>query len=211
MPTDYELTDRANSIAKYDFFLKNIGAGTTVEKEVENTLKRKAQVRVLDLGCGEAQALKALKEKYGKKVFVAGVDQLPVEGLDEFSQGAAQDEPYPSDLDLVFSFRSMHEFSPLKKVVEKIGQSLAKGGKAFLSIRCQQLVGGQLFFHGNLNKEDLSFLKKIGEEGVFEGLKVEAKEAAEKKQVLILDPAKGSKIPAELKIVLGIGLFLKKT
>ena len=205
----FELTDRSNSIQKYNFFLKNMQAETTLEKEVEDFLKKKKVVRILDLGCGKAQALKELKEKFGSKVFIAGIDLVKTDGLDEFFEASALEASFPKNIDLVVSFRAMHFFSPLDVVFEKISGCLAKGGKAFLSVRCQQFVGSSLLFHGNLNAKDLDFLKKISKEKSCFGVKCLVIEVKEKKTIVLINPTSGRKIPAQIELVHGANVFLK--
>lgn len=206
----YEITDRANSIAKYDFFLKNMRAETTLEKEVKKVLARKKNCRLLDLGCGQAEALKELKEKFGDKATIIGIDLLPVSGLDEFVEGKVPQCVFPQKIDLAFSFRAMHEFSPIEKFFEKLSTCLASGGKAFLSVRCQQLVGSQLLFHGNLKATDLDFMKKIISAKRFKSLMVNGVQIGEKKHVVLLNPVTGSKQAAELEIIHGINFFVEK-
>jgi SAM-dependent methyltransferase len=185
-------------------------AETTLEKEVEKVFARKKNCRVLDLGCGEGGALKELKQKFGVRVFVCGIDLLEAQGLDWFVRGRAQGADFPDNVDLVVSFRAMHEFSPLESVLEKVCKGLAGGAKGFLSVRCQQLVGNQLLFHGNLNSRDLDFLKKIINAGEFKGVKVRGVEATETKKVTLVEPATAGKVSAQLRIINGINLFLGK-
>lgn len=206
----FGLFDRSNSIEKYDFFLKNMGAKTTLEKEVEKALKRKQTARVLDIGCGEAGALLGLKQKFGPGVHTTGIDLLDAENLDEFIKGNASEVNFPKDIDLAVSFRAMHLFHPLKKVFESACKSLAPQGKAFFSVRCQQIVGGQLLFHGNLSSTDLSFLKQIAKDGKFSGAAIKAVEVKEPKEVIIMNPQTGEKKKAILEILHGMNFFIEK-
>lgn len=167
----YELTDRGNSLQKYDFFLKNIGAEKTLSQMIGEIIAEKGNARVLDIGCGEAGALKELKKIFGKKIIVCGIDALPTEGLDWFFQGDAVKKDFPDKCDLVVSFRALHEIAHLKKILKKIEACLAAGGQAILSIRMQQELGGKTFFYGNLGKKDLAFLLALEKKGVFGKLK----------------------------------------
>lgn len=206
----FELVDRSNSLQKYDFFLKNMQAKTTIEKEVENVIQRKSIARILDLGCGQAGALKELKQKFGEKVFVAGIDLVKTDGLDEFVQGDAVFVDFPQNIDLIFSFRAMHEFRPLEKVFEKICGSLCTGGKAFLSVRCQQFTSQGLFFHGNMTGQDLDFLKKIINAKEYKGTKITGIEIGETKNIIFVDPKTSRKTPAKLEVINGMNFFIKK-
>ena len=47
----YEITDRVNSLQKYNFFLKNMQAGTTLQELVKEVLEEKSSAKVFDLGC----------------------------------------------------------------------------------------------------------------------------------------------------------------
>lgn len=208
----FEVTDRANSLQKYNFFLKNMQAKTTLKKEVELVLERKPICRVLDIGCGEAQALKELKQIFGENVFAIGIDLIDTEkeGLDQFIRANAVETVFPANLDLVVSFRSIHFFHPIQKVFKSVFQSLAQSGKAFLSVRCQQMVLDQLLFHGNLTAQDLNYMKKLAREKTLGRAKVMAVEVKEKKSVLVVDPSTGDKKPAELEIIHGINFFIEK-
>ncbi|MDO8634430.1 MAG: methyltransferase domain-containing protein [archaeon] len=206
----FEFFDRSNSIEKYDFFLKNMGAETTLEKEVEKALQRKQTARILDIGCGEAQALSELKKKFGKQVHTIGIDLLDSGNPDEFIKGNAAEVNFPKDVDLAVSFRAMHLLHPLKKVFEASCKSLAPHGKAFFSVRCQQIAGGQLLFHGNLDSVDMSFLKQIAKEGKFCKAKIRAVEVKEPKEVMIIDPITGLKSRAILEILQGMNFFIEK-
>ena len=157
----YELTDHANSLAKYDFFLKNMGVEQSLLELAKNAVHASGHAKIFDIGCGEAGALKELKKKFGEKITVSGIDALPVSGLDEFVSGDAAEKDFPKNCDIIVSFRALHEIAHLELVFKKISDSLTTDGQAFLSIRCQQFVGGKIFFHGNLAQKDMDFLEKI--------------------------------------------------
>lgn len=167
----FELTDRHNSLQKYNFFLKNIGVEEKLEEMIAGIVKENGHAKILDIGCGDGGALKELKQVFGEKVIVCGVDALEAQGLDWFEKKDAAKAVLPKNCDLVVSFRSLHEIAHLKKVFEKISESLAAGGMAILSIRCEQEVGKKILLHGNLEKKDLDFLKKIKKQEQFNGLK----------------------------------------
>lgn len=206
----FGLFDRSNSIEKYDFFLKNMGAKTTLEKEVENILKRKKTARLLDIGCGEGGAFFELKKKFGEKIHTIGIDLLDAENLDEFIKGNTPEVSFPIDIDLIVSFRAMHLFHPIQKVFEEACKSLAPHGKAFFSVRCQQIVAGQLMFHGNLDSVDLSFLKEIAKKQTFNSAKLKAVEVKEPKEVILVNPQTGEKKKAILEILHGMNFFIQK-
>lgn len=168
----YELTDRANSLQKYNFFLKNMGAQETLEEMVQQIIDEKKKAKIFDIGCGEAGALKELKQLFGKKVTVCGADAIKTTGLDEFVFGNAAKKSFPAKCELVISFRALHEIANLKTVFEKISKSLSTGGLVILSIRLQQQVGERIFFHGNLTQADMDFLGEIEKIEEFKGLKV---------------------------------------
>ena len=146
------------------------------------------------------------------EVFASGIDLIDTEkeGLDQFIKSNAVQAVFPQNIDLAISFRAMHFFHPIQQVFKSVCQCLAQEGKAFLSVRCQQLVAGHLLFHGNLTISDLDFLKKISKEKTLHGAKIRVVEVKEKKGALLAGPANGSKKPAELEIIHGMNFFIEK-
>lgn len=193
----FELTDRANSLQKYGFFLKNMGLEQNLQELVQDIIQEKGHAKILDIGCGEAGALKELKTLFGKQITIIGIDALPVTDLDEFVQGDAVKAVFPKNCDLILSFRALHEIAHIETVFGKISESLAAGGRAFLSIRCQQEVGGKIFFHGNLLKKDLVFLERV-----------EKKEEFQKMEALVLKIMENGWQKKEF--IAGINVFLAK-
>ena len=193
----YEITDRRNSLQKYNFFLKNMSAKTTMQELVTEILKEKKVVKVFDLGCGEGSALKELKKEFGKKIVVFGMDLLETNGLDEFVKGDANKVTFPKNCDLVFSFRVLHEIANLEKNFEKLSNCMTKKAKAFLSIRVQQQISNKIVFHENLEKKDLEFLQKIEKTKHFKNL-----------EVLVIEIEQKSL--SGKKIITGINVFLRK-
>ncbi len=178
----FELADRSNSLQKYNFFLKNMGLEQTLQELVQEIIQEKGSAKIFDIGCGEAGVLKELKTLFGKQITVSGIDAIPVTGLDEFVQGDAAKAVFPKNCDLIVSFRALHEIGHLEKVFGKISESLSFGGRAFLSIRCQQEMGGKIFFHGNLTQNDLDFLEKVEKKEEFQKMKALVFKVMEKGQ-----------------------------
>jgi len=166
------IVDMRQSLSDYDRFLGQIEKGATAKALVEGVLRKKPCARVLDLGCGSGQALRELKEKFSARVFACGIDL--VEPVDEnlpdlFLRGDALETVFPENIDLLFSFRALHEIGETERVFKKICACLASGGKAFLSARLWFTVHGEHKWHGNMQEKDFRFLEKISVEKRFGG------------------------------------------
>ncbi|HLC36923.1 MAG TPA: class I SAM-dependent methyltransferase [archaeon] len=171
------VVDRSNSIKLYNSFLEKFSPILSLESLIDSALSEKNKITVFDLGCGEGQALKELKEIYKDKIKVMGLDLLPAKAaLDEFIEGSALEKDFPKEVDLLFSFRAMHEMDSMKKLIEKIISSLALHGKAVLSIRLIDLIDSDPKFSGEITAEDIKFLQKILREKSFLNSIVSGKE-----------------------------------
>lgn len=134
--------DSDNTIASYDHYFKVMKPGLSVGALVGSILARKPVARVLDIGCGDAGMLKELLRKHPGKIDAHGFDlvapKVGKQGL-QFHEGDALELPFPSDCDLIVSFRAMHEVGALDRLVPKVARALAVGGHAFLSVRISEL------------------------------------------------------------------------
>lgn len=145
---------RDHTLNLYNQFLENLGEKQTLEHIVERILARKSVCRILDVGCGNANALRALKELFGEHIYTLGIDLLPPDdkqNVDEFLEGDIHDVPIPHACDLVLSFRALHEMGNLLKLVPKLAHSLAPGGRAYLWIRIRDAHEGTPQFVGEMN------------------------------------------------------------
>jgi len=125
-----------NSLEQYNLFFKNMGFEQSIEQLIEDRLKGNVFVKVLDLGCGNGGFLADLRKKFGEQVHTIGADLLDAEKHpDEMIIGDALESSFPKEIDFVFSFRTLHEVGEPEKIVEKVYDSLAEGGKAYLSFR----------------------------------------------------------------------------
>jgi len=154
-----------NSIEQYNSFFKNMGFKEPIEKLIEARLKNKKVVKVLDVGCGNGGFLADLNDLFGEKIHAIGVDLLaPEKPLNEVILGDAVEVNFPKDVDFVFSFRTLHEIGEPEKIIEKVYNSLAKEGKAFLSFRTADLyVGGKGI--AELKGKEIKQLRKMVELG----------------------------------------------
>ena len=129
-----------NSLESYNTFFRNMGFKETIEQLVEKRLEDRVFVRVLDIGCGNGGFLADLKKIFTENIHTIGMDLLaPEKHPDQVILGDALEAQFPIDVDFVFSFRSLHEIGEPEKMVEKIHNSLTKGGRAFLSFRTLDL------------------------------------------------------------------------
>ncbi|MCR4336154.1 MAG: class I SAM-dependent methyltransferase [archaeon] len=137
------VTDIENSLIQYNSFFKNMGFNETIEELIEKRLEDKVFVRIMDIGCGNGGFLADLKKKFDEQIHTIGVDLLaPEKHPDQSVLGDAFETAFPKEIDFVFSFRTLHEIGEPEKIVEKIQNSLAVGGKAFLSFRTLDLYSG---------------------------------------------------------------------
>ena len=168
------IVDMQQSLAEYDRVLSQIAKGKTIKALVETVLQKKKCARLLDLGCGSGQAMAELKKLFGEKVFCIGIDLVEPEsnGFDLFLLGDAVEMGLPANIDLLFSFRALHEAGETEKVFQKICACLAEGGRAFLSVRLWFAVGEEHKWHANMDEKGFSFLEKISREKKFRDCKV---------------------------------------
>lgn len=159
------IKDRNNSMQDYNFFLKNLGV-----KKLEELVEEREKPRVLDIGCGEGNALKELKKLYREKVYTTGIDLVKpesIEGIDSFIEGNALEEEF-GEQDIVVSFRALHEIGSLEEISEKTAECLKERGIAVLSARIQNENG----FLGEMKQKDLEFTEKLSETKKWKNCKV---------------------------------------
>ncbi|MFH0714872.1 MAG: class I SAM-dependent methyltransferase [Candidatus Diapherotrites archaeon] len=167
--------DRVHSLQKYDLFLHNVLPELAMEKLVKARLKTDPLVCIMDIGCGEGNALKELKQKFKDSVHVTGVDLVrpeKLEGLDEFIRGDALNERLPEKQDIIVSFRALHEIGHVEEMGKKIARCLGEGGVAVLSIRLQECCHGSLICIGDLTKDEVNFVVQLAHQHEWEHCKV---------------------------------------
>jgi SAM-dependent methyltransferase len=156
---------RSHSLEQYNQFLENLGEKQSLEKIVEQIIQRKRLCKILDVGCGNANALKTLKKMFEERIHTIGMDLLPPEtreGLDEFIEGDVHTIPIPTHCDLILSFRALHEMGNLHSLIPKIAHSLDKGGRGYLWLRMLEMVGQKPLFVGEMNKKEEKALVELG-------------------------------------------------
>lgn len=168
------IVDMQQSLAEYDRILDQIAKGSTIKALAEEVLQKKKCARILDLGCGSGKAMAELKKLFGERVFCVGVDLVEPESnqFDLFLQGDAVEMDLPENIDILFSFRALHEVGETERVFQKICACLADGGRAFLSVRLWFAVGEEHRWHANMDEQGFRFLEKISKEKRFWGCKV---------------------------------------
>jgi SAM-dependent methyltransferase len=168
------LVDVANSLEQYNGFLHNLGEEKTLEEQLKEQLRFKKRLRILDIGCGNAGALKDLKKKFGAKIETIGLDLIPFPSLnaDKSVVGNALEKELPSKCDFVFSFRTLHEIGFSEGLVKEVCRCLSLHGTALLAFRLRSLSNGALEWAGDMEETDEKFLFGIAEKGRFEGCRV---------------------------------------
>ncbi len=157
---------RDHTLSLYNQFLENLGEKQTLEDLVARILVRKKTVRILDVGCGNGNALAELKQLFGEKVYTLGIDLIPPdtkENVDEFLEGDIHEVPIPHECDLILSFRALHEMGNLSKLIPKLARSLAHGGRAYLWIRMREANEGTPVFVGEMNKDEENALHALAD------------------------------------------------
>ncbi len=186
-----------NSLESYNSFYKNMGFAEPIEKLIEDRLKDKVFVKVMDIGCGNGGFLRDLKKTFGAAVHTIGVDLLvPEKKPGQIVAGDALEAEFPKDVDFVFSFRSMHEIGEPEKMVGKIRSCLAPGGKAFLSFRTMDLYAGGIGL-AELGSKEVKALQKMVRSRKLAGFSVNGFEVR-------VDAEGGKKRTA------GVNIFLEK-
>lgn len=166
---------RDNSLREYNHFLRNLGEQTSLEKIAAEYITKNGQCRVLDIGCGNGQALHELKQHVGSLVHTFGIDLLPLSDsnmLDEFTQGDVHDVPLPTQCHLILSFRALHEMGNFSQLIPRIAHALARGGRAYLWIRAREEYSGKLVFVGEMNAHEETYLKTLASQRELDGCRV---------------------------------------
>lgn len=208
----FGLKDRENSLELYEKFMSNIEPGFSLEKIVVDLTKKRKCVRVFEIGCGNGGALRDIRKKFGNSVYAEALDLVPAdfEAVDRMIIGNALDEPFPQGSDLIISFRTLHEAGNAEKIVQKVVDSLAKGGMAILSFRIMEMTPQGSKYHGKITDNDVKFLKKISEDGKFASAKVDGRLVYFTSEGIFIE--KNSKTPkkGELSYLAGITLLVGK-
>ncbi|MBN2127328.1 MAG: methyltransferase domain-containing protein [Candidatus Diapherotrites archaeon] len=189
-----ELLEKENSLKKYNLFLQRISPSLSIELLAEIQLKKNKKIKVMDLGCGNAGALKELKKKFKEKIHCIGLDAVEFneKEIDEKIIADAMKIKFPKEIDLIFSFRTIHLIGSVKELLNKTTVSLSSGGAAVYSIR----IRNNLNFEGKITELDELFLKKIIAEKHFNDCEVKGEIVSINVEVTPL--------------IQGINLFLKK-
>lgn len=191
------VVENENSLEQYASFFRNMGFKETIEELIRKKLEEKVFVRVMDLGCGNGGFLAALKKEFDEQVHTIGIDLMAAEKHpDEMVIGDALEVLFPKEIDFVFSFRSLHEIGEPEKIVEKVYDSLAKNGKAFLSFRTMDLYAGGKGL-AEIGEKELKQLTQMVRKGKLNSLKIKGFEVSVKDE-------KGKAHTA------GVNIFLEK-
>lgn len=186
-----------NSLRQYNTFFRNMGFSEPIEQLIESRLKGNVFVRVMDIGCGNGGFLRDLEKMFGNRVHTIGLDLLaPDNAPDQMIVGDALEARFPKDLDFIFSFRSLHEIGEPEKIAKKAMESLAPGGKAFLSFRTLDLYAEEKGI-GEIGAKETKALQRMVRSHKLEGFSVNGFEVR-------VDDGNGKKVTA------GVNVFLEK-
>lgn len=166
---------RDNSLREYNMFLRNLGEETPLEKIAGEFVQKKGACRILDIGCGNGQAMHELKQHVGSLVHTMGIDLLPLADptmIDEFTQGDVLQVPFPTDCHLIVSFRALHEIGNFAELLPRIAQSVAHGGRAYLWIRVRDMSTGNAQWVGEMNATDEGYLRYLSSQRELNGCRV---------------------------------------
>jgi SAM-dependent methyltransferase len=217
-----ELQDRSAGIGQYELFFKNMELGFSLKELIEKKIKEKGKITILDLGCGHGNALKDLKLVYKDTIRTIGLDNFQSKEAaahcDEFLFGSmlktngkgVKVAEFPPSCDVILSFRVLHEVGGSEELLQKIGNSLAKGGEAFLSIRCQSWEGDKTHNLGGMETDDILFLLDILEKGSFQGVQVKGSHVPVILEGVLKDPDSGKPEVGLKAYIAGVNIWLKK-
>ncbi len=166
---------RDNTLNEYNTFLRNLGEHSSLEKIAAEYVKRKGSCRILDIGCGNGQALHELKQHVSSLVHTIGIDLLPLHDhrmLDQFVQGNVHDVPLPSECDIIVSFRALHEIGSLEQLLPRVTRALGKSGRAYLWIRFRKMVDGTICWEGEMNEREEKYLQTLASQRELNACKV---------------------------------------
>jgi SAM-dependent methyltransferase len=166
---------RDNSLREYNHFLRNLGENNSLEKIAAEYITKNGSCRILDVGCGNGQALHELKQHVGSLVHTLGIDLLPLSDsnmLDEFTQGDVHDVPLPTQCHLILSFRALHEMGNFSELLPRIAHALARAGRAYLWIRFREEYGNNVVFVGEMNAHEEAYLKHLSSQRELNGCNV---------------------------------------
>lgn len=164
---------RDNSLEQYNYFLQTMGEKKSLEEIVSKIIIEKEKCRILDLGCGNAQALLEIKEKFSETVFTAGIDLIPAKTkIDVFIEGNIHEVIFPKEMDIIISFRALHEMGFVEKIIPKITQSLSSGGRAYLWLRIREVITGESLFTGEMNEKEEAYLLQLSSQRELENVRI---------------------------------------
>lgn len=166
---------RDNSLREYNAFLRNLDENTPLEKLAAQYIQKYGKCRVLDVGCGNGQALHELKQHVGSLVHTLGIDLLPLSNprmLDEFVEGDVHEVPIPQNCHIILSFRALHEMGSLDALLPKLASALAPGGRAYLWVRMREWIENRIHLVGEMSEQEEKSLLQMGQQKDLHGAKI---------------------------------------
>jgi SAM-dependent methyltransferase len=138
-------------------------------------------------------------QMFGEGVHTIGVDLIaPEKKPNQLVVGDALEAEWPKEVDFIFSFRSLHEIGEPEKIIKKAFDSLAAGGKAYLSFRTLDLYSPGKGI-GEIGAKQAKALQKMVRSRKLEGFSVNGFEVR-----VVADDGDGKKLTA------GVNVFLEK-
>ena len=150
---------RSNSLKEYEFYFAQASPEKGLEDIIQEIISEKGKCRLMDIGCGNAEALSELKEKFADKLHTTGIDLSEAGKLpDAFIKGDAITEAFPIEIDITVCFRVAHEIGSIRKLFEKTMACLSVDGTAYFLIRALKPENGKLEFEGKMKEADIDYL-----------------------------------------------------
>lgn len=206
------IKERENDCAAYDLYLDLMQPGTTLRGLLDETLAAQPLARLLDIGCGDAGMLRELCTVYGERLEAHGADLVPPADAAPVHAigGDVLRAALPANCDLIVSFRALHEIGALDTMIPKLARLLAKGGRAFLSIRIAEFVDGRVEPQGSIVPRDVQWLKTTATAGMVAGVRLRvASVNAQAEVTLPLEPG-AAPTTQEFAYLRGVNVFLHR-
>ncbi len=206
------LKERENDCATYDHYLGVMQPGLSLRGTVDAVLEAQPRARLLDIGCGDAGALREVVAAYGDRVDAHGCDLVvsPDTAPVHVQGGDAARLAFPADCDLVVSFRALHEIGQLETLVPKVARALARGGVAYLSVRIAEFAEGRVEPQGSITPRDVQWIRTTAAMGLVAGARLRAVEVTGVATVsLPLEPG-AAPTEQEFGYLRGVNLFLAR-
>jgi SAM-dependent methyltransferase len=122
-----------------------------LEHKIFKIIKGKGSCKMLDIGCGQAHALADAKMEFGKNLITHGLrltgkssktifpDSLTMKMINKLHVGSIENYIFKEKFDLIVSVAGLDYSSNPPLAIEKVCNSLKKGGEAFIHLKKTKL------------------------------------------------------------------------